>query len=56
MQRETAIGFFIQKQVVKIVSSSIGQVKQKTMKLVFDTSSFGTQYKGVRAKTGWLGV
>ena len=40
----------------KIVGSSPGRVKPKTMKLIYVGSSLSTQHYGERAKTGWLGI
>jgi hypothetical protein len=37
------------------VGSNPGEVKPKTIKLVYAASSLSTQY-GVRAKAGWLGI
>ena len=38
------------------MGSSPGVIKPKAIKLVFVVSPRSTQYEGVRAKTGWLGI
>ena len=38
------------------MGSSPSRVKPSTIKLVFAASPINTQHKGVRSKTGWLGV
>jgi len=39
------------------VGASPGRVKPKTIRLVFvAVSPLSVQHKGVRAKTGWLGI
>ena len=40
----------------EVVGSSLYRVKPRTVRLVFAAIPLCTQHKGVRTKTGWLGI